>query len=129
MPTSDSLTPRPEFNGTRLKRAEHPAIYFVDSGFKRLIPDPKTYNNLFADWTGIASDVNPDDLPDGPQMTQGAVLVCATGTDQVFLIDRGMKRAVASKAVFEKYHFGSKKVVAIPPIVLECIPLGRTISG
>src|SRR5438270_6902000 len=38
---------RPDLNGLQVKLPNHPAIYLIDAGYKRLIPDESTYHNLF----------------------------------------------------------------------------------
>jgi hypothetical protein len=38
-------------NGLRIQKPGDRAIYLVDRGQKRHIPDPDTFNNLFANWS------------------------------------------------------------------------------
>jgi hypothetical protein len=107
---------------------DRPAIYFIDGGFKRLVPAPETFNNLFRDWKNIVTHLPLDDIPDGPELNSGAVLVRASDGDAVYLVDRGMKRAVTGASVMERYHFDEKKIAVVPPILLELLPTGKPLA-
>jgi hypothetical protein len=105
------------------------SVYLVDFGFKRLIPDPATYKALFRDWTGIVDQLNLDELPDGPMLSIGAALVRGKNAPTtIFLIDRGMKRAIADEAAFERYAFNAKKIMEVPDILLEMVPSGKPLA-
>lgn len=120
---------RPDLNGLRVKRPEHPAIYLMDGGFKRLIPNPDTYNGLFVDWNGIVTDVPLEDIPDGPMLSNGAVLVRPANSENVYLIDRATKRLIPRPELMERYHFNPKKVHVVPPIVADLIPNGKPLPA
>jgi hypothetical protein len=121
--------PRTDLNGLRIKHPDHPAIYFIDSGFKRLIPNPQTHNNLFVDWNGIVTDIPLEEIPDGPFISDGAVLVRPSSSEDVFLVDRGSKRLVASPEIMERYRFNPKKIVVVPPILINSLPAQKPLSA
>jgi hypothetical protein len=125
----EKKAPRPDLTGRRLKRPDHPAVYMVDMGYKRLIPDPVTYNNLFVDWTSVATDIELDELPDGPFLSAGAMLVRAAGSEQVFMVDRGTKRPIAGEAAMTLHGFNARKILDLPKIVVDAIPAGRGLGA
>src|SRR5262249_36609415 len=66
--------PRYDLNGLRIKSRNRPEIYLVMSGYRRWIPDPATYNNLFRNWEGVVPFADIDAIPLGAPITPGAVL-------------------------------------------------------
>jgi len=129
MNASQTENLRPDLNGRRVKRPEHPAIYLMDGGLKRLIPNPDTYNGIFVDWDGIITDVPLDDIPDGQMLSNGAVLVRPANSGNIYLIDRGTKRLVQQPEIMELYRFNLKKVHVVPPIVADLIPNGKPLPA
>lgn len=119
--------PRTDLNGLRLKLPGDPTVYLIDAGYRRAIPDPGTYLNLFADWNGIYEDIDVPSIPLGPPITQGAVLAKATDQATVYLVDNGVKRGISSADRFNQYHFAWQRIVVIPPVVLAFIASGWTI--
>ena len=126
--TSASAIPRPELNGRRIKHPDKGAVYIVDTGFKRLISTPQIYNRLFADWKSIVPLADLENIPNGPPISDGAVLVSTEGGDKVYLVDRGVRRLINSDELFAKYGFNRKTIAIVPPLVLESVPAGRPIS-
>jgi hypothetical protein len=122
-------SPRPDLNGLRVKFPNQPAIYLIDRGYRRWIPDPATYNNLFRDWNGIVVDIDIDEIPLAPQITSGAVLVRADGTAPVYLVDQGMKRWIVSPAMMDKYYFAWNRIYVLPRGVVDPIPVGPNIDS
>ena len=121
--------PRPDLNGLRIKLPNRPEIYLIDRGFRRWIPDPGTYNNLFRDWNGIVVDIDIDDIPLGPAITSGAVLVRAAGTAPVYLVDQGVKRWIVSPAIMDQYYFAWNRVYVLPAGSVDPIPVGPNIDS
>jgi hypothetical protein len=124
-----SATPRPDLNGRRIKHPDKGAVFLVDTGFKRLITTPQIYNRLFVDWKSIEPVQDIESIPNGPPLSDGAVLVSAEGGDKLYLVDRGVRRLIGSDELFEKYGFNRKKVAVVPPLVLESVPAGRPLSA
>lgn len=126
--TPPTGTPRPDLNGRRIKHPDKGAVFLVDTGFKRLVSTPQIYNRLFVDWTSIEPLADLESIPSGPPLSDGAVLVIAEGGDKLYLVDRGVRRLIASDELFAKYGFNRKKVAVVPPLVLESVPAGRPLS-
>jgi hypothetical protein len=120
--------PRTDLNGLRVKLPNRPEIYLVDRGYRRWIPNPFTYNNLFRDWNGIVVDINITDISLGASFTSGAVLVRPDGSAPVYLVDNGVKRWITSPAAMDKYHFNWGRVYVIPPVVVNSIPTADPIT-
>jgi len=120
--------PRPRLNGIRVTLPGPSTVWLIDRGYKRAIPNSETYNNLFRDWKGIVVDIDVDDIPSGPDISNGAVLATVHGPGTVFLIDNGRKRGIASPAAMNKYHFAWNRIYRVPRILLASIPDGDVIS-
>lgn len=117
--------PRVDLAGLRVKLPNDPAIYLIDpNGYRRRIPDPDTYNNLFRDWNGVVVDIDIDDLPVAAALTSGAVLVRASNAAPVYLLSDGMKRWITSPAVMDKYYFNWARIYVLPPAVVDSAPRG-----
>ena len=66
--------PQPELNGWRVKIPGEPALYLIDWGYRRLIPDSQTYDYIFRDTNGIQEDGRFSDIPLRPSpLSSGAV--------------------------------------------------------
>jgi hypothetical protein len=123
--------PRPDLAGLRVKLPTVPhepntdKIYVIDpDGYRRWIPNPDTYNNLFRDWTGVVTDIDIDEIPAEDPLTDGAILARAEGNARVFLVSNNMKRWITSPAVMDKYHFNWDRVYQVPHILLDFIATG-----
>src|SRR6478752_10883816 len=61
--TADAQGPRPDLSGLRVKLPAQPSIWLIDpEGFRRGIPNPETYNNLFRSWGGVVEDINANSI-------------------------------------------------------------------
>jgi hypothetical protein len=112
---------RVDLNGYRLRKTFKDApIYLIDEGAKRHIADPPTYDALFRDWDGIVSDIDIDDIDDGPQIEPGTMLFRVNDTKPVYLLDIGkkQKRLITSPAAMDKYHFNWDRVQKDPGVSL-----------
>ena len=122
------MATRPDLAGLRIKDPIGPRVYLIDDdGTKRLIPDPPTYGALFRDWNGIENVADTNTIDDGADITVGAILAKSNQFANVYLIDNGTKRRVASPAVMDKFYFAWNKIQVVPEIVLEFIPNGADI--
>jgi hypothetical protein len=122
-------TSRPDLNGYRLKAPGDPKIFLVDQGYRRWIPDPATYNNLFRDWNGIVQDPLIYDVPEGLPIASGSVLARGSGTAPVYFVEPGSKRWIANPHTMDVYYFSWGMVYVIPPVLLAGIPDGPSISA
>ena len=120
--------PRPDLNGLRVKLPNAPEIYLIDEGYRRWIPDPATYNNLFRDWNGIVVDIDINAIPLSMPISSGAILARGNGTAPVFLISNGVKRWITSPAAMDKYYFAWNRVYVVPVAFVNSIPNGSNIS-
>jgi hypothetical protein len=120
--------PRPDLNGLRVKSPTSPPVYLILDGYRRWIPDPDTYNNLFRDWNGIIVDINIGDISEGSQLAYGAVLARPAGAAPVYLVSNSIKRWITSPAAMDKYYFAWDRIVVVPHILLDSIPEGPSIS-
>lgn len=121
--------PRPDLNGLRITPpGENQPVYLILEGTRRHIPNPATYDNLFIDWSGIYVAIDIDQLPEGPALTDGALLANAAprpGEEfpgPVHLITNGKKWWVTSLAT--RYHFDMKKSRLVPPVFMDFLPSG-----
>jgi hypothetical protein len=120
--------PRPDLNGIRMTLPGPSTVWLIDRGYKRGIPNPETYNNLFRDWNGIVVSIDVNEIPSGPNITNGAILATRPGPGTVYLIDNGVKRGILNPAVMDKYHFAWNRIYRVPQIVLDSIPDGDIIT-
>jgi hypothetical protein len=119
---------RPDCNGLRIQKPGESAIYLVDRGQKRHIPDPDTFNNLFKNWSHVEDLYTFDLIETGIPMPTGAILAAAIGSGTVYLLDWNCKRHVTGPSVMKKYNFSWDRVYKLPPLTLANIPLGEPIS-
>jgi hypothetical protein len=120
--------PRPDLNGLRLGHPVTGAIYLIDEGYRRHIPNPETYNNLFRDWNDIIWDPYVNDIPELAPLSHGSILAQTNGTAPIYLISNGVKRWISSPYIMDRYYFNWGKVVVLnQPILLNSIPSGASI--
>ncbi len=126
--------PRPDLSGLRVKlpgnaTPQQQAIYLMDpDGYRRHIPNPTTYTNLFRSWDGIVIDIDIDEIAEGSPLTDGAILARADQTAAVYLVSNEEKRWITSVPVMDKYFFDWDKVLSLPHVVLDFIRTGRNWS-
>jgi hypothetical protein len=122
---------RPDLSGLRLKLPNQLSIYVVDAeGFRRLIPNPTTYNNLFRGWDGVIVDIDVAEVSERVALIDGAVLMRGDQSAAFFILDRDesgvmVKRWITTPDMFDKYYFDWKKVVVVPQTVVDAVPTGR----
>ncbi|CUI07014.1 hypothetical protein [Massilia antarctica] len=119
---------RRDLDGLRMQFPGAPAIYLIDQGVKRHIPDPDTYDKLFRDWNGVVQDPHLNDIDTGTPLSHGAVLAQAFGDAAVYLIDNGVKRHIASPETMDRYYFDWNKIQHVAPILIRSIQNGPTIA-
>jgi hypothetical protein len=121
------MTIRKDLDGLRMQLPGAPAIYIIDAGKKRHIPNPPTYDSLFRDWNGVVQDPHLNDIDTGTPLTDGAVLAQAYGDAAVYLIDHGQKRHIGSPATMDRYYLAWGKIQHVAPIIIASIPTGPAI--
>jgi hypothetical protein len=122
---------RPDLDGLRVKAPGNGAVYLImDGGYRRWIPNPATYDNLFRNWDGIITDIDVPLIPELPALSNLAVLARRSEgeTAQVYLISNGRKCWVTSPAAMDRYHFDFNKVQKLSPAVIDAIPNGPDIN-
>lgn len=100
---------RNDLNGLRVRLPGHPAIYLMDLGKKRHIPNPQVFNELFSTWEGVVQDINVDEIPTGDPIPETAILFRVAESPKVFLLDgvapNQVKRHIVAPAVMDRYTF------------------------
>lgn len=131
MPRSPVARPEllhPELAGSKVRVTGTTPIYVIDrKGFRRLIPFPLTFLNLFKDAAVLQVLVSTSvaDMSEGPPLDDGAVLVRGKGSERIYLVDGGKKRLITSQEVMDKYEFSEESVVVTPQILVDAIPDGE----
>ncbi len=121
--------PAPELNGLQLQVPQAPPVYLVVNGFRRWVPNPDTYNNLFKSGATIIQDPHAGVVSEGPALTSGAILAKADGRDPIYLLTNGVKMWIPSPAIFDRYQFDWGKVKTLSTVVIDSIPNGPDIEG
>lgn len=128
MDACDCGLPRPDLAGCRVRVRGTTPIYLIDSeGYRRLVPFPLTFMNLFQDSTLLEVLVSGAvaEMPEGPPLDNGAVLLRGNCCERIYLLDQGKKRLITSQRVMEKYGFNEEAVVVVPKIVVAAVPDGE----
>jgi len=102
--------------------------YFILDGKKCLIPNMETYNNLFRSNAQIKLPLSfVNSIPSGEALTNGAILIEASGGSEVYLLTWGKKHWIKSYDTFTYCNFDSSKIQCLPKIVIDSIPSGNDI--
>lgn len=105
---------RKDLNGLRVRLPGTPAIYLIDLGKKRHIPNPQVYNELFTTWDGVIDDIDIDDITIGDPIPITAILFRCFDNPKVFLLDGNspaqIKRHVVAPDVMDRYKFNWGRV-------------------
>jgi hypothetical protein len=117
--------PRPDLSGLRVTSVNPgDPIYLVDpEGFLRFIPNPATFNNLFANWNGIVA-LDLINIAMAAPLTDEAILAKADNSDTVYIVSNGMKRGIPSPDVMNKYNFNWGAIFVVPHVLLDFMPTG-----
>jgi hypothetical protein len=120
---------RPELAGAKVRVPGKTAIYVIDRlGYRRLIPFPLTFMNLFKDIAairGVLIATTVADIAESAPLDDGAVLVRGRCSQRIYLLDQGQKRLISSQAVMDKYDFDEESVVAVPQVLIDAVPEGQ----
>jgi hypothetical protein len=120
---------RPTLAGRKVRVRGKTDIYVIDcDGFRRLVPFPLTFLNLFKDRAAIHDVLVADSIAtiaEGPALDDGAILVRGAGSEGIFLLDKRRKHLIGGPQVMARYDFDEQNVVVVPQIVLDSIPAGE----
>jgi len=120
-----NLQPRRDLAGCRLKMPNAAPVYVINpEGYRQWIPDPSTYNNLFANWNEIYVYLDADKIALAPPLSVGAVLAKSSNNTAVYLISNGVKRWIINPPIFDKFDFAWDQILVLPPVVVDAIPTG-----
>ena len=106
----------------------HPDVYLILDGTRRWVPNPATLNGLFNGWI-IKVVSGLQDLPKGPTMTNGALLVKSPSSPDVYLVNDGEKRWIINPTAFNEFDFDWKKIHTYPDVMVDAIPTGAHITA
>ncbi|WP_033341556.1 hypothetical protein [Catenuloplanes japonicus] len=121
-----AVNPHKELSGKRIKSPDNDAVYLVDpEGYRRWIPSPAVYDNLFANWNGIEVRKDIPKISARDALSLDAELGKSTSGDRVYLISNNVKRWIINPDVFNKNHFAWKKIVSHTPGYIDSIPTGK----
>ena len=121
--------PAPQLNGLLLQLPGAAPVYLVLNGFRRWVPNPQTFQNLFASGATIVSDIGIGSVSEGAALTTGAVLAKGQGSAPVYLVSNGVKMWIPNPDIFARYQFNGAKIVEVPQILIDCIPSGPNLEG
>jgi hypothetical protein len=125
----DTRTPHPELAGCKARIPGTTPIYVIDRhGYRRQVPFPLTFLNLFGDTIPSSRMMVADDVADiaiGPSLDERAILVRGASSESIYLMDRGTKRLIGSPKVMDKYGFDERCVVSVPQVLIDSIPEGE----
>lgn len=134
-PKVSCVSARTDLNGLRVRLSpKHAAIYLIDEGKKRHIPNPQVYNALFANWEGVVGDLNINAIPDGSKIPETAILFRCVDSPKVFLLDgvapNQVKRHITAPHVMDHYNFDWNKIhVWNVPLAAIVYPDGTPINN
>ena len=122
-------TPRPELAGCKVRITGKTPIYVIDrKGYRRLVPFPLTFMNLFHDYAvfqGLLVSESVSQIAEGLALENGTILVRGMQSEDIYLMDRGKKRLVSSRRVMDKYDFNEASVVVVSQVLVDAIPTGE----
>ncbi len=137
----DATKLRSELNGRRISDGDPfsptTRTYLIDCGYKRLIPNRKTYYNLFESLFDVEEDENlVNQIATGTAITDGAYLAMRessfTTKEVYYFIDNKTKRLIHynSPTYDNHYHFVlfNGRVRRVDKVVLRQIPTGDPIG-
>jgi hypothetical protein len=120
---------RPDLNGLRLRDPGSGAVFLVDQGCIKHIPDELTYTNLFGNNRNITNCVDVYKICEGPGIQSGAILAKDGSDSTVFLINGGKRRPICSADIFNKYGFDWNQIQTVQHIMLISIPIGDPVCN
>ena len=125
----DTRTPHPELAGLKVRVPGTTPIYVIDrNGYRRYVPFPLTFLNLFGDTISSINMMVEEEVADiaiGPPLDERAILVRGASSESIYLMDRGAKKLISSPTVMKKYGFDENCIVSAPQVLIDSIPAGE----
>lgn len=115
-------------NGMRINDESNGKVYVGFDGTLRYIPNVRTYNNLFADWSNIRNVPNVNNYLIGTPITDGASLVKSPAAAATYLLLEDGKHWITSPTVFNQYGFSWPAIRLLETDELNAIPTGDPIN-
>lgn len=122
-------SPAPELNGLILQLPGAPDLYLVLNGYRRLIPNSQTLQNLFVPNETVVPDINIGLVSQGENLTAGAALAQSDTSSPVFLVSNGVRMWVPNMDIFNRYQFSVPQIRKVPQVVIDYVPNGPQIEG
>src|SRR5947209_17703808 len=120
---------RPDLAGCKVRVTGKTPIYVIDSkGYRRMVPFPLTFMNLFQDhavFQGVLVAEGVADMAEGLDLDDGAILVRGMFSEDIYLMDKGRKRPITSASIMDKYGFDEASVVGVRQILVDSAPMGE----
>ena len=116
---------------SNLVKGSGPAVYFIENGQKRLIPDPATFSAWGFRWLEIrvVSDEILGALPTGFSLSR----LAKGSSPAVYLIDQGKKYHIPNPSMFNQWGFKWSEIHLVSDSLLASTPsappLTRLVKG
>jgi hypothetical protein len=99
------------------------AIYLVDRGVRRHVPNADTFNRLFRSWVfSVGADWSS--LAAGLPIASDAYLARSANAPEVYFVEYGQKRHVMNAAVMDRYNFDWGKIQVVSDATIAALKLG-----
>ncbi len=128
--------PRPQLNGQLIRDSRTGAIFWIENGLARYVPNMATFTRLFRHQ--INTTVNPDTVKFGIPIADYSILAKCNGKDEIFLMDRGevdrgelgngLKRHIISPEAFHRNRFNPNGVQTVACGFLSVVRTGAAIK-
>jgi len=119
---------QPDLNGQRFRYKGANAVYLVDEGKLRHIPNQETFLLLFGD-EEINEDKNIiDTISLGKPFADKTYLAKSGTSEDIYLISPPRVKRLLNKATMVKYHFCESKIKILAADELDCFLEGTPLE-
>ncbi|GJE53271.1 hypothetical protein GOFOIKOB_6349 [Methylobacterium tardum] len=118
-------------DGLRLRQPGRDEVWMIFQGLRHRVADPETYEALFAD-ERIIEHNEVETIAQGPDLHPGSCLARPNGSSAIYLVfgrPRLARYFIPTLASFDEFGFSMAKVLDVPPILLDAIPVGPELEG